>query len=572
MDGKKKMLIADDAKINRVILRQFFQETYEIIEAADGREAVSRLQGADVKVLLLDLTMPEMDGFEVLSYLQSHDEYAELPVVAMTTRDESDVGARSLEMGARDFITKPFHPLIVRRRVQNVLAEAENQWRQALQLAKDHQIREMHRFIEEDSLTGVYNRETFYRKAAELMQENEGTDYEVIYFNISAFRVINDLFRVETGNLILKTAAYYLRAAAGTTGVCGRMEADHFALCQPVRAIQMDTLMQGLDSTVQSLGISHNVVFCAGVYPVENIYLPVDQMLDRAQLALEHIDVGDAKRYCVYDSSMRDRFLKKQMILRDMEFALQEKQFQVYYQPIYDQKTGKIASAEALVRWRHPSEGLIAPGDFVPLFEHNGFIVRLDRFVWEQTARFLAQLREELPVPLSLSVNVSRLNFYNENMLDRLENLSKKYGLAPQLFRLEVTEGAYAENVRQVVETSRALRARGFRVLIDDFGREASSLAMLRDFPVDFLKFDCGFLRGGDAEAARGRAVLESLVPLVERLGTGIVIEGVETREQLAYLASIGCRYIQGYIYAKPMPQEAFRKLLQRDGVEAPAG
>ena len=436
MDGKKKMLIADDAKINRVILRQFFQETYEIIEAADGREAVSRLQGADVKVLLLDLTMPEMDGFEVLSYLQSHDEYAELPVVAMTTRDESDAGARSLEMGARDFITKPFHPLIVRRRVQNVLAEAENQWRQALQLAKDHQIREMHRFIEEDSLTGVYNRETFYRKAAELMQENEGTDYEVIYFNISAFRVINDLFRVETGNLILKTAAYYLRAAAGTTGVCGRMEADHFALCQPVRAIQMDTLMQGLDSTVQSLGISHNVVFCAGVYPVENIYLPVDQMLDRAQLALEHIDASDAKRYCVYDSSMRDRFLKKQMILRDMEFALQEKQFQVYYQPIYDQKTGKIASAEALVRWRHPSEGLITPGDFVPLFEHNGFIVRLDRFVWEQTARFLAQLREELPVPLSLSVNVSRLNFYNENMLDRLENLSKKYGLAPQLLRL----------------------------------------------------------------------------------------------------------------------------------------
>ena len=535
MDGKKKMLIADDAKINRVILRQFFQETYEIIEAADGREAVSRLQGADVKVLLLDLTMPEMDGFEVLSYLQSHDEYAELPVVAMTTRDESDAGARSLEMGARDFITKPFHPLIVRRRVQNVLAEAENQWRQALQLAKDHQIREMHRFIEEDSLTGVYNRETFYRKAAELMQENEGTDYEVIYFNISAFRVINDLFRVETGNLILKTAAYYLRAAAGTTGVCGRMEADHFALCQPVRAIQMDTLMQGLDSTVQSLGISHNVVFCAGVYPVENIYLPVDQMLDRAQLALEHIDASDAKRYCVYD-------------------------------------TGKIASAEALVRWRHPSEGLITPGDFVPLFEHNGFIVRLDRFVWEQTARFLAQLREELPVPLSLSVNVSRLNFYNENMLDRLENLSKKYGLAPQLLRLEVTEGAYAENVRQVVETSRALRARGFRVLIDDFGREASSLTMLRDFPVDFLKFDCGFLRGGDAEAARGRAVLEGLVPLVERLGTGIVIEGVETREQLAYLASIGCRYIQGYVYAKPMPQEAFRKLLQRDGVEAPAG
>ena len=173
-------------------------------------------------------------------------------------------------------------------------------------------------------------------------------------------------------------------------------------------------------------------------------------------------------------------------------------------------------------------------------------------------------------MPLSLSVNVSRLNFYNENMQTCLERLAEKYKLAPQLLRLEVTEGAYAENPQQIVEMSRVLRASGFRVLIDDFGRETSSLAMLRDFPVDFLKFDCGFLQGDGEEAARGRAILESLVPLAERLGTGIAVEGVETREQLTYLTSIGCRYIQGYVYAKPMPQEAFCQLLRQDGIEAP--
>ena len=176
MDGKKTMLIADDAKINRVILRQLFQGEYEILEAADGREAIRRLREVDVKIILLDLAMPEMDGLEVLGYLRSHDAYAETPVVAMVSRDDGDAGAQALEMGARDFVVKPVHPLIVRRRVQNVLAEVENQWRQAMQLAKDHQIREMHRFIEEDSLTGVYNRETFYRKAAELMQQHEETD------------------------------------------------------------------------------------------------------------------------------------------------------------------------------------------------------------------------------------------------------------------------------------------------------------------------------------------------------------------------------------------------------------
>lgn len=567
VDGKKKMLIADDAKINRVILRQLFQEKYDIIEAANGREVVSRLQGADVKIVLLDLVMPEMDGFEVLAYLRSHDEYADLPVVAVTTRDDGDAGARALEMGARDFVTKPFHPLIVQRRVQNVLAEVENQWRQALQLAKDHQIHEMHRFIEEDSLTGVYNRETFYRKAAELMQENEGTDYEVIYFNISAFRVINDLFRVETGNLILKTAAYYLRAAAGASGVCGRMEADHFALCQPVRAIPMDTLMQGLDSTVQSLGISHNVLFYAGVYPVENIYLPVDQMLDRARLALAHIRGDDAKRYCVYDHSMRDQLLKEQMILRDMEFALQERQFEVYYQPVYRQQTGRIVGAEALVRWRHPSEGLISPGDFVPLFEHNGFIVRLDRFVWDQVAQFLAEMKEEIDAPLAVSVNVSRLNFYNQSLQPYLRGLVEQHGLEPWMLKLEVTESAYMENPQQIVDVTQAFRAEGFHVLIDDFGRGVSSLEMLKQFPVDFLKIDSGFLRSAGREE-RARTILESLVSMVKKLGMGIVVEGVETREQLAYLASIGCESIQGYVYAKPMPAEEFRRLLQREGME----
>lgn len=567
MDGKKTMLIADDAKINRVILRQLFQGEYEILEAADGREAIRRLREADVKIILLDLAMPEMDGLEVLGYLRSHDAYAEIPVVAMVARDDGDAGAQALEMGARDFVVKPVHPLIVRRRVQNVLAEVENQWRQAMQLAKDHQIREMHRFIEEDSLTGVYNRETFYRKAAELMQQHEETDYEVIYFDISAFRVINDLFRVETGNLILKAAAYYLRAAAGERGVCGRMEADHFALCQPVHAVAMDTIMQGLDSTVQSLGIRHDVVFYAGVYHVENVYLPVIQMLDRAQLALSRVKGSADSRYCVYDETMRAQLLREQAILRDMEFALQERQFEVYYQPVYNQRTGHIVSAEALARWQHPSQGMIAPRVFVPLFEHNGFIVRLDHYVWEQAAAFLAAACEDGAEALTLSVNVSPLNFYDRGLQAFLQELLKKHGLAPWRLTLEVAERAYAESPQQLMQAVAAFRAAGFRVVMDDFGGGDASLSMLKHLPVDLLKLDVGFLQHDEGEA-RARVIFEGIASTAKRLGMGIVVQGVETAAQRDYLASIGCEKMQGYVYARPMPADEFRQILRRDGVE----
>lgn len=563
MDGKKTMLIADDAKINRVILRQLFQGEYEILEAADGREAIRRLREADVKIILLDLAMPEMDGLSVLGYLRSHDAYAEIPVVAMVSRDDGDAGAQALEMGARDFVLKPVHPLIVRRRVQNVLAEVENQWRQAMQLAKDHQIREMHRFIEEDSLTGVYNRETFYRKAAELMQQHEETDYEVIYFDISAFRVINDLFRVETGNLILKAAAYYLRAAAGERGVCGRMEADHFALCQPVHAVAMDTIMQGLDSMVRSLGIRHDVVFYAGVYHVENVYLPVIQMLDRAQLALSRVKGSADSRYCVYDETMRAQLLREQAILRDMEFALQERQFEVYFQPVYSAKEGKILQAEGLVRWQHPSEGLISPGLFIPLFEHNGFIVRLDRYVWEEVAKFLVAEKEQYGHVTPVSVNVSRLNFYNHGLLDFLTELLRRYELEAWMIQLEVTEQSYAENPKQIAQAIAEFRERGFVVIMDNFGSGTSSLRVLKDLPVDVIKLDMRFLQGGGE--ARARAILSGVVQTVRALKTDFIVEGVETDEQVAYLQSISCDRMQGYHFARPMPQSAFWKLLKEE-------
>ena len=562
MDDKPVMLIVDDVEINRVVLTQFFQEEYQILEAENGQEAMSIIEGQLVSIVLVDLVMPIMDGFQLLAMMKQNDQYAGIPVVVMTANNDGDSEARAMEMGAADFITKPYNPTIVRCRIRNVMAREEIEWRRVAQVAQNRQLMEMHQYVEKDRLTGIYNREAFYRKAAELMQEHHQTEYSIVYLDISCFKVINDLFRIETGNLILKTAAFYFGVLVGETGLCARIEADHFVLCMPTNNLDMKQVIAGLDSTIQSLGISHNVLFYAGVYPVDNAFLPIDQMCDRAHMALNRIKGRYMTRFAYYDTAMRDQMIEEQMIVRNMEYALQEGQFFIHLQPIYETTTSAISGAEALVRWRY-NKGLISPGKFIPIFEKNGFIVRLDRFVWEEACKVLrAQIDAGLQ-PVPISVNLSRLNFYSQDLLEFLQGLIKKYELPTNLLKLEITESAYMDNPHQLIAMVRAFKGQGFSVLMDDFGSGYSSLSMLKDLPVDVLKIDMAFVQEVD-KSSRAGAILESIVELGKNLHMDVVVEGVETKEQVEFLSKIGCHHIQGYYFSKPLDKEIFMGLVKR--------
>ena len=565
MKDKPVMLIVDDIETNRVVLAQFFQEEYLIVEAADGQEALHVIEKQPVSIMLMDLVMPVMDGFELLGTLKRDPRYEGLPVIVMTARSDGDSEARAMEMGAADYIVKPYNPIIVRCRVKNVMARLENEWRKIEQAAKDRQIVELHRYIEKDSLTGLYNRETFCQKAAALIQRDTDRPYSILYLDISCFKVINDLFHVETGNLILKTAAYYFIAVIDEAyGACGRIEADHFVVCLPTEKLDIERLLEGLDQTIQSLGIRHNILFYAGIYPIDNPFLPVDQMCDRAHMALNKIKGNYMNRYAYYDTSMRDLMMQEQMIVRDMEFALQEQQFVIYLQPVYNLHTNHIVSAEALVRWIHPKDGMISPGKFIPIFERNGFIVRLDRFVWETVCQFLHERRARREEIVPVSVNVSRLNFYNRDLLDFLLGLLKKYDLEPYMLKLEVTESAYTDNPYQLSAIINAFREHGFPVLMDDFGSGFSSLNMLKNLPMDVLKLDMGFVQELES-SERANIVMKGIVNLARDLDMGVIVEGVETKKQLDLLAGIGCDEIQGYYFSRPLPVPDFTDLMEKD-------
>ena len=550
------MLIADDEE-GRTRLKTFFAEEYRLIETSGGDEFFRLMTENKLAIALIDLNVPR--GREFMLRLKSDDHFAEIPVLALVTTAED--GARAMENGATEFIRRPYNEIVARQRVRNAVKNFENE-RSLAQARLEQQLLSTNDRVEKDFLTGLYTREAFYKHASELMKNNLDRKYFIIYFDISCFKAINDLFHIETGNLILKTSAnYFLRKISPEVGLIGRMEADHFIVCIPQDAINIGRLIDGLDNAIQSLDISHNISFYAGVYPVNNVELPIDQMCDRANMALRKVKGNYMNRYAYYDDGMRELMLQDQMIVRDMESALRENQFTIFLQPVYNVKEDSIESAEALIRWFHPVNGMVSPGKFIPVFERNGFIVKTDRFVWESVCKFIKQHREDTGNVIPVSVNVSRLNFYNLDLLEFLLALLEKYDLESWMLKLEITESAYTDNPHQLMSIVRAFREEGFPVLMDDFGSGYSSLNMLKNLPVDVLKVDMAFVRELE-ESERAYMILKFIMMLARELGMDVIVEGVETKKQLDYLTSLGADKIQGYYFSRPLPVPDFNKLV----------
>lgn len=553
--AKPVMLIIDDVKMNREMLKQYFLNDYDFLEADDGDIGLAIIETKHVDIVMLDLIMPSLNGYEVLTRIKN-SEHADLPTIVMTAYTDGQSEALAMEMGADDFITKPYNPIVVQCRVRNVMARRERD-------AKDLQVREMTHTLEHDSLTGIYNQETFIRKAEKLLQEQEHGDWQLSYWDIHSFKVINDLFGVITGNAILKAAAGYLQHVSKTSGgMCCRMGADRFALLLPEGAPDMEALIHGMDQELQNIEVTANITFFVGVYTIANARLPVDRMLDRARMAMKSTHGNYIKRYAVYDDAMRNQLIEEQLLVKETEIAVQQDQFCVYYQPVYDLHTREVVSAEALVRWHHPEKGMVPPGMFLPVFERNGFIMRLDYIIWEKVCQFLAWEKRFLPQVTPVSVNVSRLDFFNRGLIDDLCGLVREYGLEPRMLKLEITESAYMDHPAQIQNITQQFRDKGFIILMDDFGTGYSSLNMLKNLPVDTLKVDMAFVREIEQDQT-ARILMRDIVRIAKDLGISTIIEGVETENQLRYLASIGCRDIQGYYFSKPLPTEAFCKLLQ---------
>ena len=550
MPQKKQILVVEDNELNRAILCGILADDYDVLEAENGKAAleVLRQHKDSIALVLLDMMMPVMDGNAFLDCVKADAELSLIPVI-VTTQSESELDeVAALSRGATDFVTKPYRPTVILHRVASII-----KLRETAAMVNQFQY---------DRLTGLYSKEFFYQKVRERLAEEPDTDYCIVCTNIENFKLFNDTFGTKEGDRLLQELSRIGQQIVGSAGFCGRLSADHFLCLVQKDKEEKDRQNFGKLDVVAS-PILRSVVMRWGIYEITDRSVPVEQMCDRALLAANSIKGRYNEYFAVYDDVLRRRLLREKAITDEMEKALEEKQFTVYLQPKYSLMENRMSGAEALVRWIHPEWGFMSPGEFVPLFEKNGFIHRMDAFVWEQACALLRDWKRKGYPLVPISVNVSRADVYHTDLVQALCELTARYGVEPEYLHLEITESAYADNPGQIISTVSELRSKGFLVEMDDFGSGYSSLNMLGQMKLDILKLDMKFVQNEIAKPME-QSILNDIISMAHRRRLSVVAEGVETREQADRLMRLGCDHAQGYFFAKPMPAGQFEELLAR--------
>lgn len=544
---KRNVLIVDDNDINREILHQILSDEYDVMEAANGQEALEMLHQMkeEISAVLLDLVMPVMDGYKVLKQMQEDAFLSKIPVIVATGDDAEDAEIQALVLGAHDFIVKPYKPAIIKQRLRNTI-----------------NFRETAAFVnavERDELTGIYSKEFFYRKAESIIRENPGQQYDIVCGDIERFKLVNELFGVKMGNQLLQNVAQALRTQVKDIGICGRIGSDLFACLVPRQENYSNETFSFIADSIERLQITITINVSYGIYRVEDSTIPVSIMCDRALIACNSIKGIYDINFAYYDDQFMKTLRAEQIIIDNMKTALSERQFIVYYQPKYALSNEKPAGAEALVRWIHPELGFMPPNDFIPLFERNGFITDLDIYVWDTVCRDISDWIKAGHEMIPVSVNVSRADIYNPNLSNILTDMLHKYDIKPEFLHLEITETAYTESSTQLISVVHTLKELGFIIEMDDVGSGYSSLNMLSEISIDILKLDRGFIVN-ETTNEKSKGILSFIMGLAKWLRLPVVAEGVETAEQINALKILGCEYVQGYYYAKPMPKTDFEK------------
>ena len=549
-DRKHLILIVDDEPVNREILRMILEEEYEPLTAADGETALSiiRENSEKLSLVLLDLLMPGMHGLEVLQKLQEDPAVKHIPVIVLTADQQAEV--ESLRAGAVDFLSKPYPDREV------ILARV----RRTIEMTED---RELIEFTERDRLTGLLNREYFYRYAEQFDQNHEGQEMDAMMVDICHFRMINERYGKAFGDEVLRRLGESLRNAVRDGGgiVCRRV-ADTFLVYCPHRE-DYKSILDGAVKALPARNSGSAIRLRMGVYARADRTIELERRFDRAKMALDTL-IGNYRSSCaLYDSALHENEIFEERLLESFDAAIREKQFLVYFQPKFDIRPEKpvLASAEALVRWVHPELGFIQPDKFIPLFEKNGLIPRLDEYVWRETAAHIRDWKNRLGVSVPVSVNVSRVDMFDTDLAGILTELLRENGLTPADLLLEITESAYTRDSSQIIERVNQLRDLGFHIEMDDFGTGYSSLSMISELPIDALKLDMIFIRTAFA-GNRSTRLIEIIIDIADFLGVPVIAEGVETEEQMTALREMGCDLVQGYYFSRPVPGEAFEEFL----------
>lgn len=417
---------------------------------------------------------------------------------------------------------------------------------------------------ENDKVSGLFNRGFFYEYARRFRKDYPTWNMDAIVLNIEQFHIVNELNGRAFGNNVLhclgETIQGFLKENGG---IASRVEADRFDIyCRHLEDYQ--ALLDRFQEKVNEVSSHTSIRLRMGVMPWQE-GLEAGQAFDRAWSACNMVR-GCNRHLMVYNEEIRARETYNQRLLNDLRQAVENREFKVFYQPKYNIQCDppRLASAEALIRWQHPELGLVPPCDFIPLFEGNGQISVVDKYVWEEAARQIAIWKKKYGIILPVSVNLSRVDVFDPNLGEIFEGLIRDNGLTYDALKLEVTESAYTDNAEELLKVMERLRSKGFEIEMDDFGSGYSSLNMLSSMPVDILKMDRGFILNIEHNPQDFRLV-QLILDIARNLKLTVIAEGVETENQMLMLKNAGCDVVQGYYFSRPVPPEEFERFIIRE-------
>lgn len=542
-DGKPAILAAGIDSTSRQYLIRALEGQYTVLIAGNCEESLNMLNKHEDSLALIILVIASLNDeiIDILEQAKDDPLLKHIPVIVMS--DSRDVEAHALKNGALDFLMLPCPSSeVIRAHVQRTLELSEN-----LNII---------RFTERDQLTGLYNKEYFFKYADQFDLYHRDMEMDAVIVNISHFHMINERYGRAYGDDILRHVGERIRQSLDI-GIACRRDADAFLVYRP-HCDEYETFLRN-----EPNNMDNQVRLRIGIYPNVDKTLDIERRFDRAKLAADTVRNNFDRTIAFYDDKMRETEIYMEQLLEDFQQGISEKQFVVYYQPKFAiQGTLPVLnSAEALVRWNHPQRGMISPGVFIPLFESDGLIRQLDNYVWREVAMQMRDWKDRLGICVPVSVNMSRVDMLDEDLVDHIKSLVAEFGLNRDEFLLEITETAYTQDSEQIIKTVKAFREAGFRIEIDDFGSGYSSLSMISTLPMDALKLDMEFMRNAFRERKNTR-MLDAVIDIAYSLEVPTIAEGVETAEQMFALKEMGCDIVQGFYFSRPIPAAEFEEFL----------
>jgi diguanylate cyclase (GGDEF)-like protein len=593
-EPKARILVVDDVADNRdILVRRLVRRGFDAVEATGGRDALAKLEQQSFDVVLLDIMMPDLGGNEVLKTLRHTRSDIELPVIMVSAKSQSEDVVESLNLGANDYITKPIDFSVALARIGTQLArkraaEADRAAKTDLEAeaARLHQAFEhesdQRRHSEErlrflayhDPLTGLLNRVAFRDLLNQTLDNIAVSDQEpaLLFVDLDRFKTVNDMHGHEVGDKLLRAVAVRLRELV-TPGIeLGRLGGDEFGAIIPegigpeAGMAEAERIVEGLRQPFIIDGQQFQIGASCGVARASSCDADLDVLIKAADLAMYHAKNSGRSGAVLFEPRMLEEREERRALEEDLRRAVQAGDFQVFYQPLLDVTTRTVTAFEALLRWPHPTRGMIAPETFIPIAEETGLIINIGEWVLRKACTEAAQW----PAEVGVAVNLSPLQFRSPTLLSTVVSALATSGLDPRRLELEITETALLGAERHNHEILRSLRTLGVRVSIDDFGTGYSSMSYLQNFEIDKIKIDKRFVQGLD-DGASSAAIVQAIINLGSNIGVSTTAEGVETEEQLASILERGCTQVQGYLFSRPLTPEDARLFLARNRAD-PAG